>query len=437
MRYSAATLSRLRTATVLVFVVGMLAVLGGLFVKFGGHVPGFTGGGYRIRATLAGEQLQNLVANGDVEMAGVPVGKVQGVGRQGGHEVVTILLHHNAPLHQGATLEVRAKTLLNESYVQLTDGSGAQLPSGATLPLTAVHPQTTLNDVLNALDPAVRAKTQALITELQQATAAQGGNLNQILGGLGDIGRNGSTVFDILANQDADLQQMVKQTATLLGVLDEGQGQIAQLVTSAQQVNQTTAAARSSVAGTIQSLPALMQAVRGAAGSVQLLSTTLSPIAANLDQAAPDLNADLQTLPQVTTELRQLNPILTGALQASPPTLGPVQTTAAQVDQLNPSLAYVLSDLDPMVGYLAPYSRDIGSFISNFGAVAGHTSPGFPNYTVAEPELNANSSESPNLVTTQPGGLMADANPAPGQINGSSSSPSGPQPYTPVQRLKY
>lgn len=443
MRFSAKQLSAARTATVLAFVGGMLTILVVLYVKFGGSLPGVTNTGYKIDAQIP--DVQNLVRDSDVEMAGVPIGKVIGLSASGPTDRVTMVLHHNAPLHQGATLQVRAKTLLNETYVQIVDGNGPALPSGTDLAATAVHSETTINDVLNSLDPTVRAKTATLIEELQAATAAQGGNLDQTLAALGDVGRNGGTVFDILANQSGDLQQLVKQTATLLGVLDEGQGQIAQLVTSAQQVNQTTAAAQASVAGTIQALPGLMQAIGGASGSVQTLSTTLQPIAANLAAAAPSLNLDLAELPGVTTQLRQINPALQSVLVAAPATLGPVQTTASDIDTFNPSLAYTLSELNPMVEYLAPYKADIASFASNFGATAAHTcGPGCPNYTVAEPLFNANTYENTNPTTGQtslvtgPTGLGVNADPLPGQINGSTSSPQPPPPsYTPVLREKY
>ena len=301
MRYSAATLSRLRTGVVVAFVGGMLIILGALYVKFGGSIPGVTGKGYKLTAEFS--NIQNLVADSDVEMAGVPVGKVVSVSRSQGHVDVLMNITKNAPLHQGATVQIRPKTMLNETYVQISDGNGAALPSHATLALSAARNQTTLNDILNTLNAPARAATAKLITELQQATAAQGDNLNQILGALGDVGRNGQTVFDILANQSTDLQQLVRQTATLQAVLDEGQGQIGQLVTSAQQVNQTTADARSAVAATIQALPGLMQSIHGASGSVQLLSTTLEPIARNLQSSAGDLNSDLVNLPHLTRQL--------------------------------------------------------------------------------------------------------------------------------------
>lgn len=433
MRYSARQLSALRRTVVAVFVVGMFGILTVLYVKFGGAIPGVTGTGYKVAAGFT--DIQNLVPDSDVEMAGVPIGKVQTITRSGDHLEVTMVLQHNAPLHQGATVQIRPKTLLNETYVQVADGSGAALPSHSSLPPSAVRTETSLNDVLNTFDAPTRAATGQLVTELQQATASQGDNLNQILGALGDVGRSGHTVFDILASQTGDLQQLVKQTATLVGVLDEGQGQIGQLVTSAQQVNQTTAGAQAAVAATVSRLPGLMQSIQGASGSVTLLSTTLQPIANNLQASAPNLNYDLVHLPPLTRQLDAILPSLQGTLQEAPATLAPVRTTAAQVDTLLPPLAYTLSDIDPMVAYLAPYQRDIGAFFSNFGAAVSHQDCATcATYTVAEPLFDANSVESPNLAP----GLRVNADPLPGQSNPSGADPQPPAPsYTQVQRLRY
>ncbi|MCU4184408.1 MlaD family protein [Acidiferrimicrobium sp. IK] len=444
MRYSARTLNGLRTGVVAVFVVGMLAIFGVLYVKFGGSIPGVTGKGYKLTAQF--QNVQNLVSDSDVEMAGVPVGKVLSVSRAAGHVDVLMNLTKNVPLHDGVTVQIRPKTLLNETYVQITDGNGAAMPSHSTVGLASVRNQTTLNDILNTFNGPTRQATGQLITELQQATASQGDNLNQIFGALGDVGRNGQTVFDILANQSSDLQQLVKQTATLVGVLDEGQGQIGQLVTSAQQVNQTTANAQAAVAATIESLPGLMQSIHGAAGSVTQLSTTLQPIATNLQSSAGDLNYDLVNLPPLTSQLDALQPTLNSSLVEAPATLGPVQTTATQVDQLLPSLAYTLSDLDPMVAYLAPYNRDIAAFASNFGAAVAHcdTGPGTcgpgkePTAALAEPLINANTLQTPTAQQTLAPGLSANANPLPGTSNGTGQSPApAPPNYTRVQRLKY
>ena len=119
-----------------------------------------------------------------------------------------------------------------------------------------------------------------------------------------------------------------------------------------------------------------------------------------------------------------------------------MQTTSHQIDQLLPSLAYALSNFDPMVAYMAPYGKDMAAFASNFGSAVAHCDPGpgacgpgkAPTAALSEPLTNANSNESQSL---QPG-LNVNADPLPGTSNPTGVSPQpAPASYTQVQRLKY
>ncbi len=57
-----------------------------------------------------------------------------------------------APLHAGSTVSVRNKTMIEETYLEITDGYGAEYDSGSRLPDAAVRPSVQLNDVLTSLD---------------------------------------------------------------------------------------------------------------------------------------------------------------------------------------------------------------------------------------------------------------------------------------------
>jgi phospholipid/cholesterol/gamma-HCH transport system substrate-binding protein len=414
MRVSATTLSRGRSATVVIFVLVSLAIFVELYVKFGGAIPFVTGKGYKISADFP--NIQNLATDGDVEMAGVPIGKVSAITRHGTKVEVTMILSKSEPLHQGATVQIRPKTLLNETYVQITDGSGATLASKTLLPTGSVEQETTLNDVLNSFGAPTRKATGQLLLNLQSATANQGTNLNQVVAGLAQAGRQGESVLDILANQNADLQQLVKQSASLVGTLDEGQGQIGDLASAAQRVSQASSNVAGSLAETVQDLPPLITTVQGDASSVISLSDALAPIAANLKTAAPDLNADLVELAPDTTGLRADLPALTTTLNEAPATLTPLPTTSTNLNNLLPSAAKGLANLNPMVAYLAPYNADLAGFISNFGAAVGHVSPGNPDFAASQELVNGDSLQDLGVAAT-------NAGPAPRSNNNSSQAP--------------
>lgn len=334
MRYSAATLSRLRTMAVVAFVVVGLLLFGLLWAKPGGNLPLITGHGYKFNAQFT--NIENLAHASDVDMAGVPVGAVEQLNVGKGDVMVHMVLHRNGPLHQGAQVQIQAKTLINETFVQVTDGHGPKLPSGSTLPLSAAKNYTSINTVFDAFPPPTQDAARQLLTSFNSATYGRAGDISNLLGDLSNVGAQGQTVFDVLAAQTGDLQALVRQTGTLMAVLDEGQGQIGDLATSADQVSRATASSQAALAQTVQQLPAVITSAHNASGSIQMLSSALSPVAVNLQKAAPTLNQALITLPGTTRALRTVLPSLNSTLVDAPASLRTLPATAQDLTNLLP-----------------------------------------------------------------------------------------------------
>lgn len=373
MRYSPRTLSRMRTATVMAFIVSGLGLFAVLWAKSGGTIPGVTGHGYQISAEFP--NIENLAHASTVEMAGVPIGTVTGLQIEHSMVKVDMVLHRNGPLHQGATAQILNKTLVGETYVQLTDGNGKTLPSGSVLPPSADKNYTSINQLFNSLRTPTRRAASALLTELNAATAGQSSNLSTILTGLGQVASQGGTVMSVLANQSADLQQLVSQTATLLGALDEGQGQIAGLASAAQQVTSATAGESGALSQAVQQLPGVITTAHAASGAIETLSSNLTPIATNLKVAAPQLDEALQALPGTVQNLLGVLQPLQTTLSEAPATLQPLPVTARDLNSLLPPAASLLSNVNPMVAYLDPYKADISAFIANFASTWDHYDP--------------------------------------------------------------
>lgn len=417
MRIGPDFLRRARTATVVVFIMSGLGIFSVLWAKSGGPIPGVTGHGYQISAQFP--NVANLAQASDVEMAGVPIGTVSGLSIHNGHVMVHMVLHRAGPLHRGAQVQILQKTLVGETYVQITDGKGSTLPSGTVLAASADRNYSDLNSLFDSLRAPTRQAASQLLDELNSSTTGQGADLSQILTGLGNVGSQGQTVFNVLAGQTQDLQTLVRDTGTLLAALDEGQGQIGDLATTAQQISSITSAESQSVTSTVNALPPVVTAARNAAASVTALSAALTPVARNLQASAPSLNSALEQLPSTTNSLLAVLPALNGSLDLAPATLQPLPTTAADAGSLLSPLGSVLSNLNPMVSYLAPYNKDIAAFFSNFSAAVNH-SDGVGKYGVVE--------LAPNLENVSGGAGIGTHNnpyPAPGQ---SAKAPTAPPP---------
>ena len=103
------------------------------------------------------------------------------------------------------------------------------------------------------------------------------------------------------------------------------------------------------------------------AGASPARSTPLAPVAAKLKAAAPDLSHALTQLPSVTADLSGLVPSLDKTLDKAPATLTRLPGFDKTVRDLVPTARTSLSNLDPMLAYIAPYGLDLGALFGSFG----------------------------------------------------------------------
>src|ERR671923_2004407 len=129
-----------RIAVMIVFALSCFGLLLFLWLAFGGPIP-LKPKGYRVTTSFA--EATQLATEADVRISGVPVGKVKSIepDKTTGRSDVTIELESRyAPLPADARAILRQKTLLGETYVELTPGSrGARkLKEGQLLPVSNV-----------------------------------------------------------------------------------------------------------------------------------------------------------------------------------------------------------------------------------------------------------------------------------------------------------
>ena len=82
---------------------------------------------------------------------------------------------------------LRQKTLLGETYVELTPGTeqAEQLPEGGRLPEGSVSETVELDEILCMFDPETRAAFRVWMQTQAQAIDGHGRDLNDALGNLG------------------------------------------------------------------------------------------------------------------------------------------------------------------------------------------------------------------------------------------------------------
>ena len=141
-------------------IVFLVIIVVAVYFGFTKHIP--FKHGFRLHAQFA--SAVNIKAKSPVRIAGVNVGKVTGIKRQGSSAVVSMEIESRGlPLHSDATVKVRPRIFLEGNwFVELQPGSPSAktLSSGATLPITQSPIPVQLDQVLDALNTDTRKNLQ-------------------------------------------------------------------------------------------------------------------------------------------------------------------------------------------------------------------------------------------------------------------------------------
>ena len=131
-----------------------------MYFGFTKHIP--FKHGFRLNAQFA--SAINIKPKSPVRIAGVNVGKVTGIKRQGSTGLVSMEIESRGlPIHSDATVKIRPRIFLEGNwFVELQPGSPSTktLSSGATLPSTQSSDPVQLDQVLDALNTDTRANLQ-------------------------------------------------------------------------------------------------------------------------------------------------------------------------------------------------------------------------------------------------------------------------------------
>jgi ABC-type transporter Mla subunit MlaD len=341
-----------RPSNGMIAIIFILVFTLGPYLAFTKHVP-FTGYGYTLNATFSNGV--NISTNSPVRIAGVDVGKVIKVGRDGDNTEVTFTVAGKGqPIHDDASAEIRPRIFLEGNFfIDLDPGSPSapDLSSESTIPVTRTSTAVQLDEIFTALQSPVRADLSRLLEgfgtalnrkpsaaedatqlpEVKGKTGAEGLNgaffyggpagrysaqvTNAFLGtNPGDLSRlvsGAGRAFGALARREQDLQGLIVNFNTFTGALA---AQSANLSTTVHRLGPTLRTGRKSLVSLNRTLPPLRAwaiELRPAVAALPGLIAAAKPWTA---QARPLLSG--KELGGVAKLLREATPGLAGAAQA-------------------------------------------------------------------------------------------------------------------------
>src|SRR5579884_333467 len=360
-----------RILTMVLFALSCMGLLLFLWLSFGGTIP-FNSQGYRFEVGF--NNAYDLADYADVRIAGVNVGKVVGKSRTpyGNRTVVTIQMDNQyAPIHRGATAILRTKTLLGETYVQITPGprNAPPLPDGGMLPNSRVQNAVQLDQVFNTFDPKTRNAFRAWQQELANAVRGNDQNLNNVLGNLPPFAINFTNLLQVLDVQHAAVVALVRNGGTTFDAINHDPAALRNLITAGETTFATTAANQNALAEVFHIFPTFLTQQRLTMSALKSFSIDADPVIRELIPVAQQPGPTLGSLKTLSPYLRhlfvQLGPLITASQRGLPATervlkgLGP--------NKLLDSLWPFLGQLNPILGWLGDHQQLISDFITNGG----------------------------------------------------------------------
>jgi len=203
------------------FALSCFGLLLFLWLSFGGTTP-LKPRGYRIAVDFP--EATQLGEYADVRTAGVSVGKVRTkslVDHGNRTKVILELDRRFAPLRSDAKAILRQKTLLGETYVELTPGTpnAPYLKEGGTLPDGRVKGTTQLDEIFQAFDPKTRQGFRDWQQNLAKTIDGRGQDLNDAIGNLPTFAHSATDVLDVLNGQSEAVRRLFRNTGVVFNAL--------------------------------------------------------------------------------------------------------------------------------------------------------------------------------------------------------------------------
>jgi phospholipid/cholesterol/gamma-HCH transport system substrate-binding protein len=367
-----------KIAAMVVFTLSCFGLLLFLWLAFGGSVP-LKPKGYRFHTSFA--EVGQLSTEADVRISGVPVGKVKTIvaDKRTGRADVTIQLDGQyAPLPSDAKAILRQKTLLGETYVELTPGhrNVRPIPEGGALASSQVASTVELDEIVRAFDAPTRAAFQQWMQAQGQAIAGQGQNLNDALGNLGPFADDTATLVGILNRQSGAVSRLISNTGVVFGALNSRDGQLRSLIQNTNTVFHTTASRDTQLQQAFRALPTFEDESRKTLRRLTQFSDKTNPLVTQLRPSARELSPTLRDLADVSPDLKnlleQLQPLIDASKTGFPAAEKVLQDARPLVGQLGPAT----QQLTPMLQFIGINKRELTSFFANASSATQAKDPG-------------------------------------------------------------
>src|SRR3954466_15141341 len=398
------------------FTLSCFALLLFLWVTFGGPIP-FKPESYRITADFP--EAITLSKEADVRIGGVTVGKVKNLGLAPESEChsnptvcnatrATIEIEPQyAPIPSDAQAILRSKTLLGETYIELTPGSQVQpgetsgdvnaqsstidvgqlsggdaphpIPEGGHLAQSQVQNQTQIDEIFQGFDKPTRDAFQSWMQNGALAINGRGLDLNDAFGNLGPFASDASDVLGTLRSQEQSLRTLVHDTGDVFGALTAHDQALAGAIVGANRTFGALASQSKALSDTFKIFPTFENEGRLTLDRLKGFAQDARPVFHDLRPVARDLSPTLRDVRKLTPKAHKLFQNLDPLIKASATGLPSLSSFVRELRPVMDGLDPFLANFNPLVRWLDYQAPVVTDFLANPSSSTADFLPTNPN----------------------------------------------------------
>jgi ABC-type transporter Mla subunit MlaD len=391
------------------FTLSCFALLLFLWVAFGGPVP-LKPSSYKFSADFP--EAITLQKEADVRIAGVTVGKVKELELPEDGNATRAVMEIDtefAPISSDAQAILRQKTLLGETYVELTPGSqvnpatgepveGAEgqtvdvgsisgddaaepIPEDGHLETTQVAEQVQIDEIFNGFDEETRRNFQVWMQNSAIGVDGRGLDLNDSLGNIGPFSEDASDVLTTLREQEEALRGVVRNTGAVFEALTAGDQELAGTIVGSNRTFRALASRDEALADTFQVLPTFEEESRLTIDRLQGFAAKAGPLMRDLKPVARDISPTLRDLRRLAPNARRLFENLNPLIKASQTGLPALRDTLAELQPVTKAMDPFLANFNPILRYVDYGAPNVADFLANPSSATSGTLPPVPGQT--------------------------------------------------------
>jgi virulence factor Mce-like protein len=354
-----------------------------LWLSFGGSVP-LKANKYQLRVSFP--EAVSLAEQADVRIAGVKVGKMRrkDLDRIGNRTRAVLDIDSDyAPLPKNTRAVLRQKTLLGETFVELSPGdpdADGYLKDHAVLDPGQVESTVELDEILRTFDPTtVEAFRNWVQSSGLQIRGSAPVDLNNALGNLADFASDGGSVLQVLDQQREAVRLLVRNTGVVFAALNERKGQLRGLIVNSQRTFSALASQDDALAETFAIFPTFLDESRETADRLERFAIDTRPLVNDLKPVADNLGPTVRDLSALSPDLTRLFIRLKPVIRSAPRTLPHAARFLRGAKPVLAALHPFLQELNPILSYLNFDQQVVAHFITNGGGALNYRINNEPN----------------------------------------------------------